>query len=189
MKRYFRKILVFIVFFGFVVFIREVVLKDFNYFESQINSEINTKFSESATILEVNNKNLNLKATNFKSNAYLIISEKDTIHYSKGFGKPIIWKIEQLKYGNIFFPFYRYLKFEVKLLSQAKLVSIKLSKEKIRQLQISINGESEIIGDLKISRLSSVTNDKKIINEEIIKKIDSEMKNFLSSLDVKYQIE
>lgn len=188
MRRYFRKILVFILFVVVLLFIREVVLKQVNYFESKISSEMNAKWSESETVFDVTNKNLSLKATNFQSNAYLIISEKDTIYYSKGFGVPLVWEIEQVNYGNIFFPFYRNIKFEAKLQSQAVLGNIKLSKEKLRQVQISTNGESEIIGNLTINGLSSFDNDKKLINDEIIKKIDSEMNNYLSSLDLRYNI-
>lgn len=183
-KKYF--IILLIISVSFII--RETIFRKLNHFTHKTYSKAEKKFSDKSLVIDLENDNKNQKNMLFEKHSYILISKNDTILISPGYGEPIIWRIEKLDIDFNIIPFYRNIKFKSKITCQTEGTIIKLKKNKLRSIQSNIDATIEVIGNTKITGLSSIYNDKQIVNKAIGTIIKEKTQEILKILDNRYGI-
>lgn len=168
--------------------VRETMLCDFNYFTAKTHSDSDYRFSEKSLTFEVSENGLNQNEMQFEKQAYILISENDTILKSQGYGNPIVWKIEKLEMDNGVFPLYKEVKFYSKISCLNEIAITKLSNNKLRSIQTTLNATIDVFGNSEIIGFSSISNNKEIVKTAIGKVVEEKTKKILKEMDIKYEI-
>ncbi|MDI1255664.1 MAG: hypothetical protein PSV16_06150 [Flavobacterium sp.] len=188
MKNTHRKYLIIFSIILISFFIRETALSNFNFYQTESSSKSEYQYSEKSLTIDLEDDGRNQINMFFQKNPYIILSGKDTIHYTSGYGEPLIWKIKKLKMDKGITPLYKNIKFDSEVVCKANVTITKLANNRLRSVQCNLDASIQISGNCEIIGLSSISNNKQIVNDLIVKASKENILKTLKTLDSKYGI-